>query len=371
MTIQPNTGLYREVLTRPVEAEDPKFNTFSITDNPYKTYINIVIWKDLQSFAEAVGNARTASSSTWAHTQTSGASKDFRPESDREGVDRLSALFRNLGNSLELEEILSTLDGELRRVMSYDALALLLVDATGLTPAYAAGDEFRDVSQFQTGSVAEEAARAVREHRSLVAGPVLIFPVEHNREVNAVLLLHGGGDVDLLRALAPKLAASIANAQSYRRVEQLAEADPVTGLANVRSLFQRLDAELARARRLKGTLAVFECSVEGFDRSGVLCSPSVTRNVFERVAHKLRESCREYDFAARSGDNLVVVLPGFRPENLRDKREQIQTIVEESGVSAGLPLYASVGAAFFPDDGSDAEDLLAIASKRAQDRGGG
>jgi hypothetical protein len=45
MTIQPNTGLYREVLTRPVEAEDPKFNTFSITDNAYTTYINIGIWE--------------------------------------------------------------------------------------------------------------------------------------------------------------------------------------------------------------------------------------------------------------------------------------------------------------------------------------
>src|SRR5204862_5551690 len=43
MTIQPNTGLYREVLTRSVEAEDPKFNTFSITDNAYTTYINIGI----------------------------------------------------------------------------------------------------------------------------------------------------------------------------------------------------------------------------------------------------------------------------------------------------------------------------------------
>lgn len=55
MTIQPNTGLYREVLTRPVQAEDAKFNTFSITDNAYTTYINIGIWKDLQSFDDAVG----------------------------------------------------------------------------------------------------------------------------------------------------------------------------------------------------------------------------------------------------------------------------------------------------------------------------
>lgn len=55
MTIQPNTGLYREVLTQPVEAQDGKFNTFSITDKAYTTYINIGIWKDLASFDAAVG----------------------------------------------------------------------------------------------------------------------------------------------------------------------------------------------------------------------------------------------------------------------------------------------------------------------------
>lgn len=55
MTIEPNTGLYREVLTCPAEAADPKFNTFSITDNAYKTYINIGIWRDVESFDAAVG----------------------------------------------------------------------------------------------------------------------------------------------------------------------------------------------------------------------------------------------------------------------------------------------------------------------------
>ena len=55
MTIRPNTGLYRELLTRPVQAEDPKFNTFSITDEGYVTYINIGIWKDIPSFDAAVG----------------------------------------------------------------------------------------------------------------------------------------------------------------------------------------------------------------------------------------------------------------------------------------------------------------------------
>jgi hypothetical protein len=55
MTIDPNTGLYREVLTKPEQGADAKFNTFSITDPAYVTYINIGFWKDIASFDKAVG----------------------------------------------------------------------------------------------------------------------------------------------------------------------------------------------------------------------------------------------------------------------------------------------------------------------------
>ena len=55
MAVDPNTGLYREFLTKAEEAEDPKFNTFSLTDPAYLTYINIGFWKDVASFDAAVG----------------------------------------------------------------------------------------------------------------------------------------------------------------------------------------------------------------------------------------------------------------------------------------------------------------------------
>ncbi|WP_157981458.1 hypothetical protein [Cognatilysobacter tabacisoli] len=55
MAVDPNTGLYREFLTKAEEAEDPKFNTFSLTDPAYITYVNIGFWKDVESFDAAVG----------------------------------------------------------------------------------------------------------------------------------------------------------------------------------------------------------------------------------------------------------------------------------------------------------------------------
>ena len=56
---------------------------------------------------------------------------------DRQSVDHLSDLFRNLGNSLELEDIFSTLDEELRRLLgrkAREARARLLPPASSGVP---------------------------------------------------------------------------------------------------------------------------------------------------------------------------------------------------------------------------------------------
>ncbi len=56
MKIDPNTGLYREFLTKAEEAEDPKFNTFSLTDPAYITYINIGFWKDVKCSGQVISD---------------------------------------------------------------------------------------------------------------------------------------------------------------------------------------------------------------------------------------------------------------------------------------------------------------------------
>src|SRR5438045_698657 len=55
MTINKGHGLYREMLTQPVDHPDPKFTTFSITDKNYTTFINIGFWRSLDDFNAAVG----------------------------------------------------------------------------------------------------------------------------------------------------------------------------------------------------------------------------------------------------------------------------------------------------------------------------
>src|SRR5207249_3244930 len=75
--------------------------------------------------------------------------------------------------------------------------------------------------------------------------------------------------------------------------------------------------------------------------------------VAEGIAAALRGVCREYDFVAHTGDSFVVLLADFARADLSRKRSQIAAVFR----NAGLP--ATIGAALFPDDGSEAEDLLA------------
>ena len=54
MSVEDAHGFYREILTRPITKPDPKFNTFSITDRNYSTYINIGLWESIEHFERAI-----------------------------------------------------------------------------------------------------------------------------------------------------------------------------------------------------------------------------------------------------------------------------------------------------------------------------
>jgi diguanylate cyclase (GGDEF)-like protein len=157
------------------------------------------------------------------------------------------------------------------------------------------------------------------------------------------------------------------NAMKYRQAETRATTDFLTELPNARSLFLRLDSELARCKRTNEPLTILVCDLDGFkdvnDRFGHL----VGNKVLHAVGAALRESCREYDYVARmGGDEFVLVLPASDGESMKRRIGELREIGARAGcVVAGLDAMSmSIGEAFFPADGSDAEQLLAEADRR-------
>lgn len=50
------TGLYREFFSKPIDSVKEKYHTLDVESQHYKTFINVGIWKDINSFDEAIGN---------------------------------------------------------------------------------------------------------------------------------------------------------------------------------------------------------------------------------------------------------------------------------------------------------------------------
>ena len=169
----------------------------------------------------------------------------------------------------------------------------------------------------------------------------------------------------ILLAISSKVSLAVENALIFRQVEDSATTDYLSGLPNARSLFLRLDSEVARCKRSPEPLCVVVCDLDGFkqvnDRYGHLEGNKVLR----LVAEALRSRCREYDYVARmGGDEFVLLLPGSDRGAIQRRSAEIRQIAIGTGMPAGSGVSMSIGEAYFPEDGSDAEELLAEADKR-------
>ena len=171
----------------------------------------------------------------------------------------------------------------------------------------------------------------------------------------------------ILLAISSKMALAIENALKYQQAENSATTDYLTGLPNARSLFLQLDRELARCKRDNSTLTVMVGDMDGFkqinDRFGHLEGNRVLR----LFAQALKETCREYDYVARMGEATpVIIAPGLPAEVSSKKAYQLQELAKQAGfeVCGEQILSLSLGQAMYPEDGKDAEELLAEADRR-------
>jgi diguanylate cyclase (GGDEF)-like protein len=143
--------------------------------------------------------------------------------------------------------------------------------------------------------------------------------------------------------------------------------DPLTGLANRRSLLSRIDYEIARHTRSRGTFALIMLDLDGFkllnDRFGHPTGDDLLRD----VAIALKRAVRDQDTVARIGGDEFCVLA---PETDEPGTDRLVSRITKAiaRVTAGVEsLGVSAGAAAFPDDGTKLEAILAAADDRLYD----
>ena len=313
--------------------------------------------------------------------------------SARQEAQTMFELSQDLGVSLSLSETLSVLSMRLRRMIPYDSIAVFVNRNGWLLPELVSGENFRMLSSLKIqvgeglcGWVAANCKPIVNGNPQVEAGYVvdpgkhttlqsaLVVPLEGLNGVVGVLAMYQANrdaftpdHLRILLAVGSKVALSVENALKYQQAESSATTDYLTGLPNARSLFVHLAQEVARCRRMKTSLAVLVCDIDGFkainDSFGHLEGDKLLREFTTR----LKDVCRGYDYVARmGGDEFVITAPGLTAEAATEKAERLNQAAIESGrhVCGRDVITLSVGMASCPDDGFDVERLLAEADRR-------
>jgi diguanylate cyclase (GGDEF)-like protein/putative nucleotidyltransferase with HDIG domain len=307
----------------------------------------------------------------------------------RQEVHLLLELTQDLGSSLSLDETLSVVAARLKHMIPYDAIVVYLNRGGRLSPEYVNGENFRLLSSLQqpvgeglSGWVAQTGKWILNGDPSLELACLGSAAKRTSlQSAVSVPLVGPGGRTDVLTlyrhekdafstdhlrvllAIASKVALAIENALRFRQAETSAITDYLTGLPNARSLFLHLNRELERCKPTEEPLAVLVCDLDGFKQINDCYGHLEGNRTLQAVAGVLRESCRESDYVARmGGDEFVLVLPASNAASLRKRLAQLRNI--GAGMDGRRDLTMSIGPAFYPEDGSDAEQLLAEADRR-------
>jgi len=158
-------------------------------------------------------------------------------------------------------------------------------------------------------------------------------------------------------------AETTAHKHAEEHVRQLAESDPLTGLANYRRLVEALDTEIKRFSRSRSPFAIVLLDLDHLKTINDTRGHLVGSRALCRLADILRLHSREIDLAARyGGDEFVLVLPETSTQSALLVARRISERLRNE--SEDPPLSVSTGVAMYPFDGTTLDELL-IAADRA------
>jgi len=134
--------------------------------------------------------------------------------------------------------------------------------------------------------------------------------------------------------------------------------DSLTGLPNRRYLRERLEQEMAWARRRKDPLSLALFDVDDFKKVIDADGQKAADDLLSVIATMVRKATRQEDVVARYGaDELVVVMRGTGAEQARDTVDRLRKQVGARVFDVGdVPIKATVSVGVVTYDGTDDDE---------------
>ena len=153
---------------------------------------------------------------------------------------------------------------------------------------------------------------------------------------------------------------------------RMAAMDPLTGVANRRSIILALDRDVARATRMREPIALMMVDIDHFKRVNDEHGHLAGDQVLCHVVDVLRERVRTQDMVGRyGGEEFLVLLPDTGLKGAAELARQLCHSVEQSPcIWEGKPLFVTVSIGVFGArmEPGDSWDMLIDAADRAMYR---
>jgi diguanylate cyclase (GGDEF)-like protein len=151
---------------------------------------------------------------------------------------------------------------------------------------------------------------------------------------------------------------------AYRRIEELAELDELTGSFNRRCIMRMLDDELARAHRIKAPCSIALIDLDWFKRINDAYGHPTGDEVLRTFAITVFANIRNIDrFGRYGGEEFLLVLPDTPDEEAARILDRLRAIIADldwSAFSPGMRVTISAGVAMLGAD-ETADTFLARA----------
>lgn len=153
-----------------------------------------------------------------------------------------------------------------------------------------------------------------------------------------------------------------------QQLQQTVERDYLTGLFNMRSMYERIDGEIKRAARFGRELAAIMVDMDHFKRVNDEHDHLFGSFVLKETGRLITETMRDSDFAARyGGDEFLIVLTDVHLEGARAFCERLRARVKKHLFEDGkdqIQLTISMGGAITQAKNIDARALVRRADEQ-------
>jgi diguanylate cyclase (GGDEF)-like protein len=263
-----------------------------------------------------------------------------------EQESRRNRLFGELGNSIDLEELMDRVLDAAMEIEGIDA-AMMVVERQDGAPAVVtrgmtAQESARPPTSGVVGTLPGTITVSYRYGRDregaadsdLIRGGAFV-PLM-GRELRPVGTLSlfwraeeepGQHQIEQAETLAASCISAVENARRYGEARKLAETDALTGLYNQRFFQETLRREVTRAHRYQRKLTLIVFDLDDFKSINDQVGHLAGDRVLAQAADRLREAVRSVDVACRiGGDEFAVIMP----ESTAEEGEQLFRRVHNS-----------------------------------------